>query len=124
MANKTDLTKPEKTVAERVQAGIEWLDANTDYSWRATFYQHNAWHFLRMRNPCECVFGIVFSYTVPHGSKGESGFKHGESLMIAQGLKPRDYGFDSDKRFGREHSQKDYDALQAEWIRRIKNKTL
>lgn len=96
------------TVAERVQAGIELLDKNGPVGWRS---------LIRLRefnicNPCRCVLGFLYD----HFSSGHYLLKLDFKSVVA-------YGFDavSDRDQISEDMTiiGDYEALQAEWIRRL-----
>lgn len=101
------------TVAERVAAGVAWLDQHDPGWWREDAQGRGEPHEsgpidlgrLLMRNPCRCVLGFRW------GHFGEAPIGIAESVAL---------GFDAEDRDGRAGSaERDYEALGVEWERVI-----
>lgn len=86
------------TVAERVQRGIELLDERGPKSWREMVDLKA----FDITEPCGCILGQLF---------GE--FSDGKTVLnISSG---KDFGFDANW----QDAEDDYQALSAEWTRRL-----
>ena len=96
------------TIPERVAAGAKWLDENVGLDWPTKV---NLTKF-DMVDPCRCVLGWVFRYK----SGRWCGFSSGSDEVFHMGQDVMDLGFDSYGESG------EYQLLQAEWIRVIKER--
>jgi len=115
------------TVAERVQKGIDLLDAHGPENWRERIMLHE----FNIKSACNCVLGFVYAdATMDEGSlycsTNDMGYYKGKELLnIYESGQSADYGFDAHT-FGYSGDfdsrlRQDYEALQSEWLRRLMN---
>lgn len=102
------------TVAERVDAGIRWLDTRSDLgSWEWMITNTS----IRMSDPCNCICGAIFGEEGDTRGSDENGFARAKAMLEAEGLQTVDLGFSSNGSPG------DYTELKKEWVRRCKERS-
>ncbi len=102
----------ELTAADRVQNGIDWLEANAS-GWRDKIMIS----VFDIRNPCLCILGQTFCDNALGHSLAATGFdfaagkiENSEQLVEYLGFEGNGFGA---------YLNADYSALQSEWIRRL-----
>lgn len=101
------------TVAERVQRGIELLDAEGPNNWRERIDIST----FKIRSACGCVLGQVF---MDEGLNAcETDWEYGLFKAFDSTIDPSYFGFEATGSKSSHLVAEDWKALQAEWIRRL-----
>lgn len=97
-------------IAERVQRGVEWLDANGPADWHERVDLTD----FDMSDGCRCVLGWTFADEAAKDYE-VSGFAYAEYRFEEVMLNDFELGFDADE-------DTDYDALQHAWTTVIRER--
>jgi len=113
------------TIAERVDAGIKFLDEHGPEKWREKIVLKQ----LNMRSICDCVLGFVYADCKMEEhhkcNDKQPGYWKAQAYLNMDAITCQQLGFDasSSEELGSNayYSDKrnDYVALQEEWIRRL-----